>query len=796
MSIQPNTALAVEFLQAVHPGGPWCLTAIDPGKKDIATRTFHDRELARVWIDDYNGRYNLYWMVNPPRRDLSSKAQKEDVAALAYLHVDVDARAGEDVAAEVERIRQLFYDKRPRGVPEPTVVISSGGGCQGFWRLAEPIKIEGGKAQWEELERYNQQLEVLFGGDHCWNIDRIMRLPGSVNVPDAKKRAKGRTEALATVLVLNGNGYRVSEFTQAPKQQEDAAFAAGDSAVKVEVSGNLPRLKDVNELDEWGVPDRLKVVIVQGHDPDTPKARDNSRSAWLFDCVCNLVRSGVPDDVIYSIITDPDFRIADSVRESRNPERYALKQIRDAKEHAIDPWLRRLNARHAVVRNLGGKCRVIEEIADAAFNGRTRLTKQSFDDFRNAYMNIKVETGVDKKGDTVFARLGSWWLEHSMRRQYDHLVFAPGREVPGAYNLWQGFTCEARPGDCGLLLGHLRDNICGGREDYYDYLLRWMARCVQTPDTPGMVSVVLRGGRGTGKGSFVKHFGSLFGRHFLQVSNSKHLTGNFNAHLRDCVVLFGDEAFYAGDKKHESVLKTLITEETIAIEAKGVDLEAFPNYVHLLLASNEGWVIPAGSDERRFFVLDVADKHIQDTRYFQALTEQMNTGGREALLHLLLTLDLRGWEVRDVPKTDALREQKLYSMRDEHAWWFNKLQEGRLLGEHEGWEELVDKEDLKDDFVEFCRQYNITDRGNDIVFGLLMAKWLPPGYPTIRKRRVERTVDDGGGFGVTRSVPRRFYRLPSLVACREHWTRAHGEVRWLLMEDDGLITKETKAEPF
>jgi hypothetical protein len=34
--------------------------------------------------------------------------------------------------------------------------------------------------------------------------------------------------------------------------------------------------------------------------------------------------------------------------------------------------------------------------------------------------------------------------------------------------------------------------------------------------------------------------------------------GNFNVHLRDCVMLFADEAFCDGDKQHESVLKTLI----------------------------------------------------------------------------------------------------------------------------------------------------------------------------------------------------------------------------------------------
>src|SRR5262249_3252283 len=34
--------------------------------------------------------------------------------------------------------------------------------------------------------------------------------------------------------------------------------------------------------------------------------------------------------------------------------------------------------------------------------------------------------------------LGKYWLAHPNRRQYEGLVFAPDRDVPGCYNLWQG----------------------------------------------------------------------------------------------------------------------------------------------------------------------------------------------------------------------------------------------------------------------------------------------------------------------------------------------------------------------
>ena len=100
------------------------------------------------------------------------------------------------------------------------------------------------------------------------------------------------------------------------------------------------------------------------------------------------------------------------------------------------------------------------------------------------------------------------------------------------------------------------------------------------------------------------------------MSSSHHLVGNFNAHLETAIVVFADEAFWAGDKQGEGTLKTLITGNAIRIERKGIDLKSSPNHIHLIMASNADWVVPASADERRYFVLDVSDAHRQDHAYF------------------------------------------------------------------------------------------------------------------------------------------------------------------------------------
>ena len=170
---------------------------------------------------------------------------------------------------------------------------------------------------------------------------------------------------------------------------------------------------------------------------------------------------------------------------------------------------------------------------------------------------------------------------------------------------------------------HLLFVICDGDRRRYRYLLNWMAYAVQHPGQPAEVAVVLRGGRGVGKGIFARSFGSLFGPHFLQVNQPRHLVGNFNGHLESCAVLFVDEGFWAGDKAGEGVLKGMVTEPTLAIERKGLDVIAARNCLHIVIASNSDWVVPAGPDERRFFVLDVASERKQDPAYFDPLYAEM-----------------------------------------------------------------------------------------------------------------------------------------------------------------------------
>lgn len=454
----------------------------------------------------------------------------------------------------------------------------------------------------------------------------------------------------------------------------------------------------------------------------------------------------------------------------------SLKEANRALGRATS-FIEELNQKHAVT-TVGGKCVILTETMDPVFHHRD-FVLSSPSDLRLLYQNRKI---FDGKKDRSIVDL---WLDHPNRRQYESIVFAPNREVPGHYNLWKGFAVEPKPGDCSLYLAHLRDNICRKNEGIFNYLVGWMAHVVQAPEERAGVAMVFRGKQGTGKGVMGTEFGSLFGSHFTHVQHSRHLVGHFNGHFKQALVVFADEAFWAGDKAGEGALKAMVTEERLPIEYKGKDVFYVRNHIHLMIASNHDWVVPAGLEERRFCTLDVGEDHMQEKEYFKAIKEQMNNGGREALLHYLMHYDLNGVDLRKFPQTEALLEQKLQSMDIFTRFWMEILSEGCFLkGFTKDGSLEVEKKQISDGFIRHAKNEGLSPRGAATKVGMSLRK-LVPGLREITNKENGRSV--------------KCWKFPRLQECRNHFDRLlNYSLSW---PDDGGewvsgVSDDDENEPF
>jgi hypothetical protein len=409
----------------------------------------------------------------------------------------------------------------------------------------------------------------------------------------------------------------------------------------------------------------------------------------------------------------------DQIRAERAAERTrSLARLADL--------MARFNRRYAVVCEAGKT--LVFELTDDPVLDRKVLVRICFADFRKLYQNRRL-TVMTAEGKKITKSEADWWLNHQDRRQYiGGVMFDPAQRTgPEYWNLWSGFAVEPRPGDWSLMNKHMLEVICSGNAEHHHYVLRWLARMVQRPNLQGKVALVLRGKKGAGKGILFHYVRRLWGQHGVYISNAKHLTGNFNAHLRDCVFLFADEAFWAGDKVGESVLKGLITDPVINVEAKYQNAVNVPNLLHIGMASNADWVVPASIDERRYFVLDASDHRIGDRAYFEALAHQMDAGGTAAMLYALQQLDLSGFNVEDYPQSDALTAQKRHSLDSLSRWWLDVLERGFAYKSRHGapwfqiWHDTYTTELLRRSYAQWCEENRPYDRKTETAHGNFLS---------------------------------------------------------------------------
>ncbi len=196
-----ETHEAVEFLRGFDPNGWHNIVAMDALEKRLVTgRTFEPGDYDGMFrfVDQWNGKRNLYFSPNEPRPGAPhAKLSKADIAAARAVHADFDPDAGADLAkARLDAIARLAE-------ADPSIVLDSGGGIQAFWKFAEKIPLD--DPQW--LEALNAAVRERFGGDPAVkNVDRVMRLPYTLNIPtDTKlKKHPDRRPRLAAVISANG----------------------------------------------------------------------------------------------------------------------------------------------------------------------------------------------------------------------------------------------------------------------------------------------------------------------------------------------------------------------------------------------------------------------------------------------------------------------------------------------------------------------------------------------------------------------------------------------------------------
>ncbi len=184
-----SVADLAEILTQLNEISPPHLVAIRHGEPLQALHSANHRA-ASEWALKWNSRgYGIYWSPSNISPGVTTKPAKSDVHSTRSIWVDVDL---EDRTGARDSARPIILAKL--GVGIPSLVIDSGNGYQAVWNLDQAWPAH-------TIEAANKALIEHYDGDSsCFNVDRVLRLPGTINYPSPSKRARGYTEQPAKLV--------------------------------------------------------------------------------------------------------------------------------------------------------------------------------------------------------------------------------------------------------------------------------------------------------------------------------------------------------------------------------------------------------------------------------------------------------------------------------------------------------------------------------------------------------------------------------------------------------------------
>jgi hypothetical protein len=206
-------AFATQWLELTGVGHI-TLTAIPAAGGATTTKTFAPQtfEIMSRWVENaQRQRNNVYFQVNETHPDCRRKPAKTDMIAAVCRHADIDPQdAVFPYAEERARLHRLVEYLHQDPAMPPTMVLDSGNGVYPLWAVTRQLLAPGVQ---EEIEAQNQAIEAAVGAGGTHNVDRLLRLPGTLNFPNAKKLRLGRGVARAKMLHRSGRTYTPDEVS-------------------------------------------------------------------------------------------------------------------------------------------------------------------------------------------------------------------------------------------------------------------------------------------------------------------------------------------------------------------------------------------------------------------------------------------------------------------------------------------------------------------------------------------------------------------------------------------------------
>jgi hypothetical protein len=249
----PNTAPPDKF-QAAFETAFFCHRIHAHPAGGFKPRTYNPKDWAGAWKWVAKQGDDCKFYFSPGNIKSGCKqTRKEDMLSSEWVWADLDPRFGEDLDAERAQIDLLLEEDI--SVPLPTMIIDSGRGKWGLWKLSTPHAFDGpdGDATraFEAVLRGLEQAFAPYGDKSVKNINRVARLPGTVN---------NKTGATASVLEFNERTYTLADFPSIVVERKVQTIGSGETIpldifkaalAATPYKGGPEGLDDRNEQSGW-----------------------------------------------------------------------------------------------------------------------------------------------------------------------------------------------------------------------------------------------------------------------------------------------------------------------------------------------------------------------------------------------------------------------------------------------------------------------------------------------------------------------------------------------------------------
>jgi hypothetical protein len=222
---------------------------------------------------------------------------------------------------------------------------------------------------------------------------------------------------------------------------------------------------------------------------------------------------------------------------------------------------------------------------------------------------------------------------------------------------------EAQP-EFGEVLQHVRKIICNDDPEIAKFLLGWIAHGIQKPWERPDSSIITTSTEGTGKNMFWNMIRDVIGnRLFRSFGNARDMVRKFNKQLEGALIVVGSEIKDSCEKFDIEKYKSMITDDTLTIEPKGVDPYDVRNNTRYVILSNNSCPLNISLGERRMFVYRIDDDKKQSVEYYARMAELMKLPKViKAFFHYFARMDLTGFNPRKFPETELRKKMKVISM--------------------------------------------------------------------------------------------------------------------------------------